>query len=122
MEVATLTRTEIYHKNYNLDKKENLDELPTGKAVYGVFAIVRDEPTNCRYVAETSNLRRSIHRHFEEESNEGLKKFMQGPWIPMLVYEILPESKKAERQALVQRWQEQHNPKCDIDGEYPGYY
>ena len=119
---VTLTRLEIWHKDHNLDKKDNLDDLPSERAVFGVFAIVDEEAVNCRYIGETANLRNSVRDLFEVPKSEGMKKFMQGPWIKMLLYEVLPGSSEEERLKVAENWVQRYNPKIDEDGEYPGYY
>lgn len=122
METTNLVKLEVFHKDYNLDKKDNLNELPKAKAVFGIFAIVNEEPINCRYIGETENLQESVRNLFENPPSEGLKKFMQGPWIQMLAYESMEGSSKEDRQKIVEEWNQQHNPKIDEEGEYPGYY
>lgn len=118
----TFVKLEVFHKDYNLDKKDNLSELPESKAVFGVFAIVNEEPINCRYISETDNLLKSVKDLFENPPSEGLKKFMQGPWIQMLVYELIHDSTKEEREQIVEEWNKKYDPKIDEEGEYPGYY
>lgn len=113
---------EIWHKDYNLEKKDNLSEVPTEKAVFAIFGIVGEAPVNCRYVNETENLREAVKLLFENPENQGLKKFMQGSWIQMLQYELLPNSTKNERKKIAAVWTEEHQPKIDDEGEYPGYY
>jgi hypothetical protein len=51
----TMVKFEVWHKNFNVDKKDNLLELPTEKALFGIFGIVDEEPINCRYVSEVEN-------------------------------------------------------------------
>src|SRR5688500_5776469 len=116
--IETLGKLEISHKDYNLDKKDNLDKLPTVKAVFGVFAIVSGEPINCRYVGETENLQKSIKRLFENSDCQGLREFIQGPWIKMLLYEVMLDSSEVERQKLAEEWTLKHNPKVGEVGEY----
>jgi hypothetical protein len=118
----TIVKLEVWHKDYNLDKKDNLSEVPTEKAVFGIFGIVNEEPINCRYVAEAENLRDAVKDVFENPQGEGMKKFMQGPWIQMLVYELMPGSAKEDREKVVEEWKQKHDPKIDEEGEYPGYY
>ncbi len=118
----TLMRIEVWHKDFNLDKKDNLNELPTDKAVFGIFGIVNEEPINCRYIAEAENLRETVKDLFENPQSEGMKKYMQGPWIQMLVYELMPGSTKEDREKAVEEWIQKHDPKIDEEGEYPGYY
>ena len=117
-----IIRTIIWHKNFNLDNKDNLAELPEEEVVYGIFAIVNDEPVNCRYVGETEDLRTTVKDLFENPPDAGMKTFMQGPWIPMLVYQRMPGSLPGERQRAADNWVQKYKPKIDEDGEYPGYY
>jgi len=122
METTNVVKIEVFHKDYNLDKKDNLSELPGEKVVFGIFAIVNEEAINCRYIGEIENLQAGIQDLFENPPSEGLKKFMQGPWIQMLVYEVMGGSSQADRQKIVEEWNQQYNPKIDEEGEYPGYY
>lgn len=117
-----LVQTIIWHKHFNLEKKDNLAELPEEAAVFGIFAIVNDEPINCRYVGETADLSRAVRELFENPPGSGMKAFMQGAWIPMLVYQRMPGSLWEERQKTVENWVQSYKPKIDEDGEYPGYY
>jgi len=120
--VQAPARLEIWHGSYNLAMKDNLQELPEEEAVFGVFGIVKGEPVNCRYVSQTTNLRQAVKALFENPAEEGMKKFMQGAWIQMLQYELMPASSEAEREKMVAEWTLLHKPNIDEDGEYPGYY
>jgi hypothetical protein len=115
-------KIEVWHKDYNLDNKDNLNKVPTEKAVFGIFGIVNEEPINCRYVSEAENLREAVMNLFENPQDGGMKKFMQGPWIQMLVYELIPDSTKEERERAIEGWRQENDPKIDEQGEYPGYY
>jgi hypothetical protein len=108
-----------YHKDYNLDKKDNLDSLPEDAAVFGLFAIIHEKPVNCRFVGESDNLRKKVKELYENPGDEGFAKFMQGPWIQMLVYQSMPGASEEERKKAVEDWQKEHDPKCDENGEYP---
>jgi len=107
----------VYHKDYNLDKKDNLNELPTEPAVFGIFAIIHEKPVHCRYIGEAENLQSAVRDIFENPPSEGLKVFMQGPWIQMLVYKKIAD--KNERVKAAEEWTKEHNPKIDEKGEYP---
>lgn len=122
METTNLVKMEVFHKDYNLDKKDNLGELPSEKAVFGIFAIVNEEPINCRYIGEAENLQETVRDLFINPPSEGMKKFMQGPWIQMLVYELIEGSTKEDRQKITEEWNKKYDPKIDDEGEYPGYY
>ncbi|MGE5340536.1 MAG: hypothetical protein ACM3SY_03555 [Candidatus Omnitrophota bacterium] len=112
-----IVQSNVYHKNYNLDKKDNLDTLPTEAAVFGVFAIIHEKPVHCRFVGETTNLQQAIRDLFEKPEGEGMKKFMQGPWYKLVLYELMPE--ETDRKAAVEKWTKEHSPKIDDKGEYP---
>ncbi|WP_221418061.1 hypothetical protein, partial [Fulvivirga kasyanovii] len=71
---------------------------------FGVFGIVNDEPINCRFIGESENLRDTVKTLFEAPPSEGMKKFMQGPWIQMIKYDLLPESGDQERKKAVDEW------------------
>ncbi len=108
-----------YHKDYNLDKKDNLDSIPESAAVFGIFAIIHEKPVNCRFVGEAGNLRVKIKELYENPGDEGFGLFMQGPWIQMLEYQLLADSSEEDREKAVAEWQKEHDPKCDEKGEYP---
>ncbi|MBT1695431.1 hypothetical protein KK083_00995 [Fulvivirgaceae bacterium PWU4] len=120
--ISTLVTFEIWHRAYNLKGKDNLDEVPAEKAVFGIFGIVDEAPVNCRYVAETDNLREAVKMLFEKPEGTGLLKFMQGPWIKMLVFEIIPGASPDETQTVLREWRDRYHPQIDDEGEYPGYY
>lgn len=112
-------RTEIYHRSYNLDGKDNLTSLPARPAVYGIFAIVDGEPVHCRAVGHARNLQAAIRQHFDGEADAGVRTFMRGPWIKMLVYEPFPaEAADADLAAASADWARQYSPSCDEEGEY----
>jgi hypothetical protein len=116
-----VVKMEIFHKEYNLDKKENLDELPETPAVFGIFSIIHEVPVHCRFVAATDNLRKSVRDVFENPQGEGLKKFMQGPWIQMLCYDEMKDSSEEDRKQKEADWIKQYEPKITDEGEYPEY-
>lgn len=122
METLSVTETEIFHKDFNLDKKDNLTDLPEEKGVFGIFAIVNEKPLNCRVILKSDNIRKSVTELFENPPSDGMKKFMQGPWIPMCIYQLMPESDKSEMDQTVEEWTNEHKPNIDEEGEYPGYY
>jgi len=115
-----IIETNIYHRDYNLDKKDNLDELPQVKAVFGIFAITHKKPVNCRIVDETENLQARIRELFEdpEKEGDGMVKFMQGPWIKLLIYELMPNSSNKERLEKLVQWQAKYKPRINEYGEY----
>jgi predicted solute-binding protein len=123
METASVNVTDmpVFHREFNLDKKDNLHEVPAIKAVFGVFAIVNDEPINCRFVGKTENLRKTISELFESAPSTGLKKFMQGPWYKVLRFEEANEELEP-LQKKVDQWSQLYLPNIDDDGDYPGYY
>jgi hypothetical protein len=117
-----LEKLEIYHQQFNLDKKHNLDEIPACKAVFGIFAIVNEEPLNCRHIDVADDLRQAAQQLYEQPVGEGMKKFMQGPWIQMLVYRRLTDEQAGNPGRILEDWKEKYRPDIDEEGEYPGYY
>ena len=122
METTRTGQMVVWHPSFNLDKKDNIKELPDQTAVFGLFGIVDDQPINCRYVGESENLQEGIKNLFETPDSEGLKAFMQGPWVKMLLYHVIPNSDSQQRQELTEEWEKKYEPKLDENGEYPGYY
>ena len=114
-------KMEVYHKEYNIDDKDNINDLPEKPAVFGIFAIIHEVPVHCRYVGSSDNLRKSVREVFENPGSEGLKKFMQSPWIQMLCYELLPDASEEERKQKEEEWNKDYEPKVNEEGEYPEY-
>jgi hypothetical protein len=123
METTTgVKRMVVYHGSFNLTGKDNLEELPAEKAVFGVFGMVGGEGVNCRYVGETENLRQAVRTLFEDAGDSGLKKFMQGGWIQMVQYELMADATQAAMERVAGSWTLLYKPLVDEEGEYPGYY
>ena len=108
----------VCHKDYNLDKKENLDEIPEQPAVFGLFAIIDDAPISPRYISSTDNLRKAVREVFENPNSTGLKKFMQGSWIKMLCYNLLLDSTEETRKAKEKEWIKKYEPQVTDNGDY----
>lgn len=115
-------QTGIWHKDYNLAQQDSLAGLPGERSVFAIFAMIDDEPVNCRYVGESENLALSIRELFENPGVGGIGKFMQGPWIKMVKYELMPGSSKEDRVQAADKWTLKYKPGIDGDGDYPGYY
>ena len=116
-----VVQTEIAHHDFNIDKKDNLDEFPAKPAVFGVFGIINDTPVHPRYVSSTNNLRQAIKDLFENPPCEGMKNFMQGNWVQMLCYELMEGLPEEETAKKAQQWVEEYKPAVNPDGEYPRY-
>lgn len=114
-------KQEIYHKDYNLDKKDNMDELPEAPAVFGIFGIIHETPIHPRFISSTDNLRETIRSIFEKPEGEGMTKFMQGAWIQMLCYELVPGLSIEERKTKEDAWINEYEPGINDEGEYPEY-
>ena len=112
-----VVETNVYHKDYNLDKNDNINELPTVPAVYGIFAIIHEKPVHCRLVGETDNFQQAIRDHFEKPEGEGMTAYMQGPWIKLALYEEIADEEA--RKKAVEEWTKEYDPKIDEKGEYP---
>lgn len=110
----------VFHKDYNLDRKDNIKLIPTDPAVFAICAIIHEKPVHCRYVGEAENLQQAIRNLFEKagEVSEGFAQFMHGPWIQRIVFELMPDSSPEDRQKAVEEWITKYNPRCDEKGEY----
>ena len=117
----SVVKLEVFHRDYNLDKKDNLNDLPEEPAVFGIFAIIHNTPIHPRYVGSSDNLRKAVRDVFENPQGEGMKKFMQGPWIQMLCYDLMPGSSEEDRKKKEEDWVKRYEPKITDEGEYPEY-
>ena len=105
----------IYHRDNNLDKKDNLNTLPPEPAVYALCGRVNGQPANPRYIGQTINLREKIIKHFdrnESNSNKCLKEFMQSIKIKELIYQLMPDSTDYERVCKKKQWEDKYRPEC----------
>lgn len=112
---------EIFHKDFNIDSKHNIDQLPELPAVYGIFGIIHQTPVHPRVISSTNNLRQAIKEAYENPQNEGLKNFMQTSWIQMLCYEMVTHLSDDERKEKQDAWINEYKPSVKDDGEYPEY-
>ena len=112
-------RTEIYSQKYNLNCKDNLDSLPPKPAVYGIFAIIDGQPVHCRHTGYANNLQAAVRNHFDDDPNPGLRNFMQGAWLKMLLYTLNDDAAGNEGlRVAAAEWERQFVPACAADGEY----
>jgi hypothetical protein len=111
----------VRHRDFDIEGCDNMELLPDERAVFGLFAMIRDEPVNCRYIGQTQDLQRAVRSLYESPETEGLRRFMQGPWVKLLQYTIMTGSSEEMRQAEVREWVSRHRPAITGTGEYPGY-
>jgi hypothetical protein len=103
----------LQHKDYNLDKKDNLDDLPALPGIYAICGRVNGQPVNARFVGSTEDLLAAVKSHYTEaETDEGLRNYMRSIKIKMLLYTTMPYSTEEERQAAKQEWENKLHPKC----------
>lgn len=108
-----ITDLVLLHKDYNLDKKDNLDEIPALPAVYALCGRVNGQAVNARHVGSTDNLQSAVKAHFsDKETNECLRNFMQSIKIKMLVFQTMPGTTENERQEIKQQWDNKMTPRC----------
>lgn len=113
---AAIKNTVINQKDNNLDKLDNLNELPEAAAVYLICGRVNGKPANPRYVGQTENLRKEIKDHFDlkvDVTNECVKTFVQSIKIKELVYQLLPEASEEERTEMKTDWEQRFQPDCN---------
>jgi hypothetical protein len=116
-----VVKHEVFHPDFNLDKKDNLSELPRTPAVFGIFGIIHNTPVHPRHISATSDLQQAVRDLFENPPSAGLKKFMQGPWVQMICYELLTDSSEETLKAKERSWTKEYKPAINDDGEYPEY-
>jgi excinuclease UvrABC nuclease subunit len=91
-----------------------LPTLPKAKGVYAIFARNKEngKPCHCKFVGETDNIRGETSAHFSKnEPNEGLRVFMQSGKTKLMVYELLPNTSKADRGKTEKEWVKEMHPK-----------
>lgn len=117
----SVVKMEVWHKEYNIDDKDNISEIPAKPGVYGLFGIIHEVPVHCRWVEASDNIQKAVKKAFENPEGEGMKNFMQSPWIQMLCYDVMEDSTEEERALKAEEWTKEYEPKIKEDGEYPQY-
>lgn len=113
-EQTSIQNLVIQHKDFNLDSKDNLDEIPILPSIYALCGRVNGQAVNARYVGSTENLQAAVKAHFSaKEPNESLRNFMQSIKIKMLVFLTMPGSTENERQEIKQQWENEMTPQCN---------
>jgi hypothetical protein len=109
----------IFHKDNNLDKRDNIDELADQPAVYAICGRVNGNPVNCRFVGATDNLRKTIRNHFEHSHDEEeFRNFMLSIKCKELVFKIMLPSTEEERKKEAELWKDALNPECTPELNY----
>jgi hypothetical protein len=104
----------IHHRDFNLDKTDNLDTLPDMPAVYALCGRVNGQPANPRFVGCTNNLRSAIRAHYTTgETDECLRKFMQSIKTKTLVFEVMPDGAHEKLKERQESWRERYKPQCN---------
>lgn len=112
---------EIFHRDFNIDNKHNIDQLPETPAVFGLFGIINNTPIHPRYISSSDNLRDAIYDLYENPPNEGMRNFMQTNWVQMLCYETVEALSKEQREIKEAAWIAEYKPGINADGEYSEY-
>ncbi|MFT7032452.1 MAG: hypothetical protein ACJA2S_000952 [Cyclobacteriaceae bacterium] len=104
----------IFKEDNNLDKQDNLNELPKENAIYTICSRINGEPANCRFVGLTDDLQNSIKIHFSGEEQDGcLREFMQSIKIKTINYMLLHDLSGEERDLLLEQWRNEYKPECN---------
>jgi len=108
----------IHQRDNNLDKIDNLDELPEHAAVFAVCGRVNGKPANPRYVSQTANLRKETQKLFDKNEPapvdaECFKEFMMSIKTKELVYKILQNLSEPERLDVKNKWIKNFQPQCN---------
>ncbi|MBD0259181.1 MAG: hypothetical protein ICV83_25965 [Cytophagales bacterium] len=115
-----MTTLVVFQKDNNLDRKDNLGELPAKPAVFAMCGRINGQPVNPRYVGETENLQKALQKLFDKdepppEGNEAFKAFMLSIKLKQVVYALLPDASAEERTQKKEEWQKRYDPQCDKD-------
>ena len=107
----------LLQRDNNLDKHDNLDELPEEPAIYAICGRVNGVPANPRYIGETGNLRKEIKDLFDKnlpapENNELFKAFVLSIKLKTLVYELIADTPE-RRKILKEDWLTRYPPVCN---------
>lgn len=113
---------ELVRPEIGSETGDNFYLIPEGEAVFGIFGVINNTAVNCRFAGETDNLRKAVKMLFDNPGETGLKNFLQGEWIQLLQYELMPDSSVSQRMAILDTWLQQYKPGVNAEGEYPGYY
>lgn len=106
----------LQHKDYNIDKNDNIEEIPPLPAVYALCGRVNGQAVNPRYVGCSENVQDAVKSHFSEnEVNECLKNFMQSIKTKVLIFQTMPGSTERERQEIKLQWINKMTPNCTDD-------
>ena len=108
-----ICRLVLLQSENNLEKKDNLELIPDGRAVYAICGRVNGILANPRYVGKTDNLRQSIKNHFGEsfiEDTKCFKDFMLSIKTKELVYELV--SNQSTLLIKFEEWESRFQPKC----------
>ena len=112
-ELASSERMIIYQKDNNIDKFDNIDEIPEQPAVYAICGRVNDQPANCRKVGTTENLKETISTAFSDaEPDSDFKTFMHSIKIKEMIYYLMPETSEKERKQVLKDWENKLQPAC----------
>lgn len=106
----------IYQADNNLDRRDNLHELPKEPAIYSVCCRVNGVPANPRFIGQTENLQEAIRKHFsinEDQPTECFKIFMQSIKTKALVFQTVPETSLEERLKMKDEWINRFKPECN---------
>jgi hypothetical protein len=109
-----ISRLVLQHKDFNLDKKDNLDSLPAQAAVYAVCGRVNGQPVNARFVGATDNLLAAVKAHYSDaEPNEQLKLFMRSIKIKELLFKPMPGVDAPAAKETLEAWEKTFQPECN---------
>lgn len=103
----------IEHENYNLDGRDNLDEIPDKKGVYAICGRVNGKPVNARWVGQADNLQEAVKNHYSDnETNASLRDYMRSIKTKALIYKCMPKAALNELEEAQEGWKAQFNPEC----------
>ncbi len=108
----------LLQQENNLDKKDNLDELPTSPAVFAICGRVNGKPANPRYVNISNNLRETVKLLFDKDDtslnvSDCVKSFVLSIKIKTIIYQDINDLIEQQREEIKMEWERKYKPECN---------
>ncbi len=109
----------LFQRDNNLDRMDNLDELPQRAAIFAICGKVNGQPANPRHIALTTNLQEQIKKLFSESNHQDdtcLKEFILSIKTKHLIYKLIQDDiSSAPALDLKKNWEMLYRPECNAE-------
>lgn len=117
IEDSESTELTLFQKDNNLDKLDNLNDLPQEAAIFVICGKVNGQAANPRYVGLAKNLREQIKLLFTEGTHHQspcLREFMLSIKTKHILYKTVQEDISTEGSLNLKRtWEILYRPDCN---------